>query len=141
MSRSADWVKSHRCWFVLLLCGVSGCADGLAESPPDAPPVVVTEPARYVVPFIGSGGFGFRHGSAFPGAAAPHGLCKVGPDTKGPWGTVGFLHFSGYWYGDDTVQGFSHMHLHGTGATDYGVLAVMPLDQFSACLLYTSRCV
>lgn len=24
------------------------------------------------------------------------------------------------------------MHLHGTGATDYGVLAVMPLDQFSA---------
>lgn len=65
---------------------------------------MVTEPARYVVPFIGSGGFGFRHGSAFPGASAPHGLCKVGPDTKGPWGTVGFLHFSGYWYGDDTVQ-------------------------------------
>ena len=132
MSRSADWVKSHRCWIVLLLCGVSGCADGLAESPAEVPPVVVTEPARYVVPFIGSGGFGFRHGSAFPGASAPHGLCKVGPDTKGPWGTVGFLHFSGYWYGDDTVQGFSHMHLHGTGATDYGVLAVMPLDQFSA---------
>jgi predicted alpha-1,2-mannosidase len=85
-----------------------------------------------VVPFIGSGGFGFRHGSAFPGASAPHGLAKVGPDTKGPWGTVGFLHFSGYWYGDDIVQGFSHLHLHGTGATDYGVLSVMPLDEFSA---------
>lgn len=96
-----------------------------------SPPTEVAQPARYAVPFIGSGGFAYRNGSAFPGAAAPHGLAKVGPDTKGPWGTVNFLHYSGYWYGDDTVQGFSHLHLHGTGATDYGVLAVMPLDDFS----------
>ena len=114
-----------------LIARVCACTDAVPESPPVAPPLVVTEPARYVVPFIGSGGFGFRHGSAFPGASAPHGLAKVGPDTKGPWGTVGFLHFSGYWYGDDIVQGFSHLHLHGTGANDYGVLAVMPVDQFS----------
>jgi predicted alpha-1,2-mannosidase len=97
----------------------------------DPPPQPVARPARYAVPFIGSGGFGYHHGSAFPGATAPHGLAKVGPDTKGPFGTVRFLHYSGYWYGDDTVQGFSHLHLHGTGACDYGVLAVMPLDGFS----------
>ena len=32
--------------------------------------------------------------------------------------------------GDDTVQAFSHTHLHGTGATDYGVLAVLPATSF-----------
>src|SRR5678815_5320081 len=62
------------------------------------------------------------------GAAAPSGLAKVGPDTDGPFGTIAFLHYSGYWYGDDTIQGFSHVHLHGTGLPDYGVLALMPTD-------------
>lgn len=116
------------------LVGLGALAAGCADAPaaPDLPPTEVTQPATYAAPLIGSGGFAYRNGSAFPGAAAPHGLAKVGPDTKGPWGTVGFLHFSGYWYGDDTVQGFSHLHLHGTGATDYGVLGVMPLDDFSA---------
>jgi predicted alpha-1,2-mannosidase len=85
-----------------------------------------------VDPFIGSGGFAYAAGSSFPGASAPLGLAKVGPDTIGPWATVNFLHYCGYWYGDDRIQGFSHMHLHGTGATDYGVLGVMPVDGFDA---------
>lgn len=97
------------------------------------PPAVVRRPSETVGPqFVGSGGFGFSFGSAFAGATAPAGLTKIGPDTKGPWGTVSFLHYSGYWYGDDTIQGFSHLHLHGTGATDYGVLALMPSDGFDA---------
>jgi predicted alpha-1,2-mannosidase len=90
----------------------------------------VDDPLAYVDPFIGSGGFGYAAGSAFPGAAAPFGMAKVGPDTNGPFGPIRFLHFSGYWYDDDKVQGFSHLHLHGTGATDYGVLTVMPVDAF-----------
>lgn len=98
-----------------------------------APPVVTRRPSPPVSPlFVGSGGFAYSFGSAFPGATAPAGFVKVGPDTKGPWGTVNFLHYSGYWYGDDTVQGFSHLHLHGTGATDYGVLSLMPSDGFDA---------
>lgn len=131
MSNTSAIASICRGWVSVCL-GLVACGDGEPDMPQDQAPVVVTEPARYVNPFIGSGGFGYRHGSAFPGAAAPHGLAKVGPDTKGPWGTIGFLHFSGYWYGDDVVQGFSHLHLHGTGATDYGVLSVMPMDQFSA---------
>jgi predicted alpha-1,2-mannosidase len=43
---------------------------------------------------------------------------------------VNFLHCSGYWYGDDTIQGFSHLHLHGTGIPDYGVLGIVPLPAF-----------
>src|SRR5262245_22945557 len=69
-----------------------------AGLPPKPPPVPVPPL------FIGSGGFGYGAGSAFPGAAAPAGLAKVGPDTKGPWGNIVFLHYSGYWYGDDTIQ-------------------------------------
>lgn len=85
-------------------------------------------PVPVVPTLIGTGGFAYRFGSAFAGATAPNGLCKVGPDTKGPWGTVNFLHYTGYWYGDDTIQGFSHLHLSGTGATDYGVVTLMPTD-------------
>ncbi len=88
----------------------------------------VPRPVDYADPRFGSGGWGFAAGSAFPGACVPRGLVKAGPDTKGQYGTLGFLHFSGYWAGDDTVQGFSQLHLHGTGAADYGVLTFMPTD-------------
>jgi predicted alpha-1,2-mannosidase len=103
---------------------LGACGDDLDA--PSLPPVV--DPIPYVDPFIGSGGFGYAAGSAFPGAAAPNGLAKVGPDTEGPFGTITFLHYAGYWFGDDTIQGFSHLHLHGTGLPDYGVLSLMPVD-------------
>ena len=91
-----------------------------------------TRPAEAPVApaLIGTGGFGYSAGSAFPGAAAPQGLAKVGPDTVGPWGNLDFLHCAGYWYEDTTIQGFSHMHVHGTGVPDYGVLGIMPVPSF-----------
>ena len=126
----------------LVAAGAVACS-GPESSSPDTtsttsstdsiPPVVTRRPSTPVSPlFVGSGGFAYSFGSAFPGATAPAGFVKVGPDTKGPWGTVNFLHYSGYWYGDDIAQGFSHLHLHGTGATDYGVLSLMPSDGFDA---------
>jgi hypothetical protein len=60
------------------------CGDNVGPDP--LPPV--TDPIPYVDPFIGSGGFGYAAGSAFPGAASPSGLAKVGPDTDGPFGTI-----------------------------------------------------
>lgn len=83
-------------------------------------------------PFMGSGGMGYAFGSAFPGASVPRGMAKPGPDTSGPWGTAYFLHFDGYWYEDDTVRAFSQIHLHGTGAVDYGALGLMPSPVFDA---------
>ena len=103
------------------------------DAAPKRPPPVPVEPM-----FIGSGGFGYAVGSAFVGAATPQGMMKVGPDTKGPWGTINFLHCSGYWYGDDVIQGFSHLHLHGTGATDYGVLTLMPTDAITPASVKSS---
>jgi len=105
------------------------CAAACSSHP--APPLPeVTDPLAYVDPRIGTGGLGYNYGSCFVGAAAPHGLAKPAPDTDGPFGTVSFQHFSGYYADDDRVQGFSTVHLHGTGATDYGVLSVMPTLAF-----------
>jgi predicted alpha-1,2-mannosidase len=111
----------------LALVLVAACGDDITE-----PPVLpeVTDPVALVDPRIGTGGLGFAHGSSFVGAVAPHGLVKLGPDTNGPFGTVNFLHYSGYFAEDDRIQGFSHLHLHGAGATDYGVLSVMPALAF-----------
>ncbi|MBA3457105.1 MAG: hypothetical protein H0T42_28740, partial [Deltaproteobacteria bacterium] len=106
---------------------VAACGDD-ATDPPPLPEV--TDPVALVDPTIGTGGLGFAHGSCFVGAAVPHGLVKVGPDTNGPFGVVNFLHYSGYWAGDDRIRGFSHFHLHGAGATDYGVLSMMPAVAF-----------
>lgn len=111
----------------LALVLVLGCGDNL-EPEPVLPEVIDT--VAHVDPRIGTGGLGFAHGSCFVGAAMPHGLVKLAPDTSGPFGTVNFLHYSGYWAGDDRIRGFSHLHLHGTGATDHGVLSVMPVLAF-----------
>lgn len=107
---------------------VAGCGDPTTDEPPVLPEV--TDPVALVDPTIGTGGLGFAHGSCFVGAAVPHGLVKVGPDTSGPFNAVNFLHYSGYWAGDDKIRGFSHLHLHGAGATDYGVLSMMPVTAF-----------
>ncbi len=99
-----------------------------SSSPAPLPEVV--RATDWVDPRIGTGGLGYAYGSCFVGAAAPHGFAKPGPDTDGPFGTVDFQHYSGYYAGDNRVQAFSSVHLHGTGATDYGVLAVMPTLAF-----------
>jgi len=131
----------RRCALLLLACASMACsrstppqASEAADAGDDSGSMAPTRPADPPVTplLVGTGGFGFAVGSGFPGAAAPHGLAKVGPDTTGSWGNVDFLHCSGYWYGDDTIQGLSHLHLHGTGVPDYGVLGIMPVPAFDA---------
>jgi predicted alpha-1,2-mannosidase len=79
-----------------------------------------TEPADYVDPFIGTGG----HGHTFPGATLPFGMVQLSPDTrKDSWDGC-----SGYHYSDNTIMGFSHTHLSGTGVGDYGDIRFMPMS-------------
>ena len=106
---------------------VAACGDNINPPLPE-----VSDPVPWVDPRIGTGGLGYSFGSCFVGAAAPHGFAKPGPDTDGPFGTVGFQHYSGYFAEDDRIQGFSSVHLHGTGATDYGILSIMPTLAFDA---------
>jgi predicted alpha-1,2-mannosidase len=75
--------------------------------------------AKYVNPFIGTGG----HGHTFPGATVPYGMVQLSPDTRidGSWDGCG-----GYHYSDNVIYGFSHTHLNGTGVSDYGDIMLMP---------------
>jgi predicted alpha-1,2-mannosidase len=77
-----------------------------------------SDPARYVDPMIGTGG----HGHVFPGATMPFGMVQLSPDEE----TSGWDWCSGYNYSSKTIMGFSHTHLSGTGAMDYGDILFMP---------------
>lgn len=106
-------------WIVLVACSSNA-----------APLPEVTDATEWVDPRIGTGGLGYNYGSCFVGAISPHGLAKPGPDTDGAFGQVAFQHYSGYFADDNLIRGFSSVHLHGTGATDYGILSVMPVPAF-----------
>lgn len=75
----------------------------------------------YVNPLVGTDG----HGHTFPGAIVPFGMIQPSPDTR----LDGWDGCSGYHYSDDTIFGFSHTHLSGTGCSDYGDVLLMPVDQ------------
>ena len=66
----------------------------------------------FVDPFIGTGGHGHTH----PGAMVPNGMIQPGPDTR----IHGWDASSGYYYEDDSINGFSHTRLSGTGCADFG---------------------
>ncbi len=72
----------------------------------------------YVNPFIGTGG----HGHTFPGATTPNGMVQLSPDTR----TAGWDACGGYHYTDNSIRGFSHTHLSGTGIGDLGDILFMP---------------
>ncbi len=88
------------------------------------------DPTAWVNTFIATGGLGFGQGSSYPGAAAPFGLVAVSPDTRTEGAHVSGFHNGGYWYEDHLITGFSHIHLQGTGAPDYGSLLFYPADGF-----------
>jgi len=73
----------------------------------------------YVKPFVGTDG----HGHTYPGAASPFGMVQLSPDTD----TKGWDWCSGYHYSDNSIIGFSHTHLSGTGCADYGDILFMPV--------------
>lgn len=73
----------------------------------------------YVNPLIGTG----YHGHTYPGAAYPFGQIQLSPDN----GTQGWDWCSGYHYSSDTISGFSHLHLSGTGIGDLADISFMPV--------------
>lgn len=102
----------------------------VACEPPVAPPPPAPPLVDLVDPAIGTGGFGFAYGAGFFGAAVPHGMVKVGPDTTGNFGEARFVHTSGHWAKDPTILCFSHTHLHGIGVPEGGAIAMMPTVSF-----------
>lgn len=82
----------------------------------------VKMPADYVNPFVGTD----YTGHTFPGATAPFGMVQLSPDTR----LTTWEGCSGYHYSDDTILGFSHTHLSGTGVLDYGDVLFMPVCEY-----------
>ena len=72
-----------------------------------------------VNPKIGSGG----HGHVFVGANAPFGMTQVGPTSI----TQEWDWCSGYHDSENSVIGFSHTHLSGTGCGDLFDVTLMPV--------------
>ncbi|MBN2682695.1 MAG: GH92 family glycosyl hydrolase [Bacteroidales bacterium] len=88
------------------------------EKQNDSKPINKTQLSDYVNPFIGTA----AHGHTYPGPAMPFGMVQLGPDTK----LTGWDGSSGYHYDEDTIYGFSHTHLSGTGVGDYCDVLFMP---------------
>lgn len=91
-------------------------------------PIEAYDAVDYVDPFIGTDGLGAQVASVTPGASMPFGMTLVGPDTGASYGAPDFYHCAGYHWPDDRIYGFSHVHSHGMGVTDYGTIQVMPQD-------------
>ena len=77
---------------------------------------------QYVNQYVGTGG----HGHTFMGANVPFGLVQLGPTEP----TRGWDWCSGYYYDDNELIGFGHMHLSGTGIGCLGDVAFLPVKDF-----------
>lgn len=96
--------------------------------------IIKPDYTQFVNTMIGTGG----HGHTFPGATMPFGMVQLSPDTRidNSWDGCG-----GYHYSDNTIYGFSHTHLSGTGCSDYGDIMLMPMfgDPNSNKKMYSSK--
>jgi len=77
----------------------------------------------FVDPFLGTGG----HGHVYPGATIPFGMVQLSPDN----GEEGWDCCSGYHYSSNTIAGFSHTHLSGTGIGDWCDISILPMTDTS----------
>lgn len=89
----------------------------------------VSDVCALVNPIIGTNAMGHT----FPGACAPFGLVQLSPDTDtiphnvdGVYQKNAYEYCAGYQHRDQTIVGFSHTHLSGTGHSDLGDILIMP---------------
>ncbi|MBR5131921.1 MAG: GH92 family glycosyl hydrolase [Alistipes sp.] len=101
-------MKIKKLTLIAALLVIAGCGMGYAQ-----------DYAAKVNPKIGSGG----HGHVFVGANVPFGMTQVGPTSI----TQEWDWCSGYHDSENSVIGFSHTHLSGTGCGDLFDVTLMPV--------------
>ena len=86
---------------------------------------------QYVNPLVGTKNMGHT----FPGPTTPFGMVQLSPETNqqamfidGKYNPDTYKYCSGYQYDDNTIFGFSHTHLSGTGHSDLGDFLIMPTN-------------
>ncbi len=95
-------------YLLVLSIGIFSCSQEKEES----------GVARFVDPFIGTD----AHGHTYPGALVPFGMVQLSPDT----GIKDWDWCSGYHASDNSIMGFSHTHVSGTGVGEMGDILLMP---------------
>jgi putative alpha-1,2-mannosidase len=96
--------------------GALAPAASAATRTPISRTALVSDPASYVNPFIGT----TNQADDFPGADVPFGMVQWSPDTPSrPSG-------GGYEYDDSSITGFSLTHLSGPGCPAEGDIPVLP---------------
>ncbi|MBO4551484.1 MAG: glycoside hydrolase family 92 protein, partial [Bacteroidaceae bacterium] len=87
--------------------------------------IVATDYTKYVNPFIGTqtDDTGALSGSTFPGPTMPQGMVQLAPETEQ---YVTWDPCCGYDFNRDSIFGFTHTHLSGTGCTDLIDISLMP---------------
>lgn len=100
--------------YIILIMITLSCA----QNKPKEPRLI-----DFVDPFIGTD----YHGHTFPGATTPFGMVQLSPDNP----VSGWDWASGYHWSSDTIAGFSHTHLSGTGIGDLLDVSVMPVLDFN----------
>ena len=94
-------------------------------------PLMAQQPegvTQYVNPFIGTGQVNANSlkGGNFPGATTPFGLVQLSPEEFVVPNGDGA---SGYDYSLNTIYGFAHTHLSGTGCVDLLDVMIQPSVQ------------
>src|SRR5690606_21502796 len=108
---------------------LTSCENSVAGEGEALDAIPLKDLAQYVDPMIGTA----KMGHTYPGATVPFGSVQLSPDTDTiPYAVDGTYNLeiskycAGYRYADDTIVGFSHTHVSGTGHSDLGDFLVMP---------------
>lgn len=116
-------MRLGRSAMVIVLAGALAISANPAVPAAAQPPDLVTDPARYVDPFIGT----TRGGNTWPGATRPFGMIAWSPtSTTGDQTSTGAA--NGYEYNVARVRGFSLTHVNGAGCNPgaAGDVPIMP---------------
>ena len=100
---------------------LSGCDSDNSSANNDDQKPTPTNVLQYVNPFVGTG----FNGHTFPGPVVPEGMVQLSPDTE----LIGWHSSSGYHFDKDTLFGFSHTHLSGTGMGGLGDILFLPFTE------------
>ncbi|KAJ3768583.1 glycoside hydrolase family 92 protein [Lentinula raphanica] len=111
-----------------ICCLLSVLGASLTLSVQAQSPTPITDPASFVLPFIGT----TNGGHVFPGATLPHGMVKVGMDTDSPGNQAGYDANSTF-----NATGFSQLHDTGTGGaislSNFKLWAFVNCSRFEDC--------
>jgi len=132
MKRILKWVFVMVLIIVAIIVALPACVWALHHTIVSATPgalrvnVAPGELGAHVNCFAGTGGFQWMSAYDTPAATTPFGMVRLGPDTASMLVNLPGLNYSGYYYDDDKIIGFSHTRLVGAHAMEGAQFRIFP---------------